>query len=300
MYHPYYHGHKYDYTYELFQNWNKNTQEHVSPEHSYYNLNHKQLGGVEEEIPIHNQEMLHSFRRDLIFKYSKVKVPRFPDSVKTEDFVLLNGKKSPFFKTFAKLSYDDEGLIINYISSPNIKYIGKSPLLKCNDPLFNQQVCEVFIRPKNTRPNRYLELEINPYGYLWAGIDRNRKCTGNIKLKNEFIPCDKSGIIYHSTLSDQKKNWKAHIKIPWTFLRKYFGNGDFNNWMINLFCQRMDKEKNHVNNESEEELEDKCISNKHCTFTAWSPTYRYDPPAYHVCSAFREIELIKNNENKLS
>ena len=207
------------------------------------------------------------------------KIPKYPNTYKTSDFVLLNGKTS-HTKTYALLSHDLDGLIIDYVSNPNIKFVGESSLLKCNSDLWKQQVCEIFIRPKYSDPQYYLELEINPFGFLWVTMDYNKGCKRQFGLKNIKYPCAETGIIYHSTLSDYNNTWKSHLKIPWHFLHKLFTKSNFDKWMVNLFCQRM---KSAVNI---------CKNNSQCEFTTWSPTGKYEKPDYHICNAFREIEIV--------
>jgi hypothetical protein len=217
-------------------------------------------------------------------------IPKEPFSpYKTEPFVLLNGNSSKN-KTYATLSYNDFGLIVNFVSSPTLNTIGENPMLKCNADLWEQEVCEIFIRPSNSDPEKYLEVEINPFGYLWVGMDTNKGCnrSGEDSLINKMIDCKESNIQSYSKLDTTNNLWSSQLIIPWKFLHYQFNikgnihpsqNAKMRKWMINMFCVRMNKHSK------------KCDTIHDCEFTALFPTKQYNPPNFHSCSAFEEFEL---------
>ena len=208
---------------------------------------------------------------------------------KTKPFQLLNGHASNS-RTVAMLSYNDVGLKVNFSSNPALHIIGKNPQLECNGDLWKQEVCEIFIRPKHYDPEKYLEIEINPFGYLWVTMDTNKGCKRQHGVPVKKIDCKDSNIQYFSTLDASQNLWLSQIVLPWDLLKTQFHisgdarpsqNSQMRNWMINMFCVRMKKNV------------EMCTNNSECEFTAWSPTGKYEKPDFHQCSAFREIELVE-------
>jgi hypothetical protein len=201
----------------------------------------------------------------------------------------LNGKQAKKSRAGISLSYDDARFNVNFFTDP-ITHTGKAPQLRCNGDLRKQEYCGLFIRPRDADPERYLEIAINPFGFLSVGMIENKGCGGKYGLKVRHIDCKQSTIEYFCEPQQDNNNWNYNMSIPWDLLKNVFQipgdkrpsyNSKMRNWMINMFCVRMKKNVKM------------CTNNSDCEFTAWSPTGKYENPDFHQCSAFREIELVE-------
>jgi hypothetical protein len=136
----------------------------------------------------------------------------------------------------------------------------ESKFTHCNEPLYEQDVVEVFIAPGHEKEvlKDYLEFEVSPHGALFASHIHNPNgvCKG---ISGKLIDCDTSGIHYGAKLISS--GFSAVLNIP---LKMIFGSAPPKGLVRTNFF-RIDRVKNQTHQE----------------FSCWSTTHT-NPPCFHV------------------
>lgn len=188
-----------------------------------------------------------------------------------------NGKLSQN-KTLIFLCCNDSFLNINFWGNNNFylnNNIYKNIYSKQNQPLYNQEVFEVFIAGGKETPSQYLELNINPNNALYASkiINRDKEASNN---QNILIPFSKSKTIKHSVKKNFIQNiWQAKLSVPLKLIdeateKKSNQKNQF--YRLNLFriCNaKMTKNKQWQCNSANSE------------FTCWNSTMSKIQPKFH-------------------
>lgn len=166
------------------------------------------------------------------------------------------------FKT--KLLWSDSALYVRFEATQAEPLIvnGNPDLAKKTMGLWERDVCEIFIAPDRSLPNRYFEFEIAPTGE-WLDLA--------ILIKGEERETDSnysSGML--SAASIKNDTVVMVIKVPWTAFGEKPADGDI--WAGNLFrCVGQGLERGYL---------------------AWRPT-KTAKPNFHVPSAFGELVFVK-------
>jgi hypothetical protein len=128
--------------------------------------------------------------------------------------------------------------------------------------LWDRDVCEIFIAPDRSKPNRYYEFEIAPNGeWIDLGIE--------VTPKERVTDWDFKSQMRSAARIDDGKVIMA-VKIPFASLGKTPKRGDI--WLGNLFrCVGKDPTRGYL---------------------AWQPT-KTEKPAFHVPNAFGEFRFVK-------
>jgi hypothetical protein len=132
-----------------------------------------------------------------------------------------------------------------------------------DEPLWEEDVFEVFLAPGADAPNVYYEFEVNPLGALFdARVEKPNGSREGMRVATEW---DCSGFQARVTRRDAKR-WSASLRIPLDGLLE----GEVPEvWRANFY--RIDRGR-------QEE------------FTAWVPTLA-DPPDFHVPERFGILNL---------
>jgi len=157
----------------------------------------------------------------------------------TSAFQLSSNAGPPRQPTNVSVCYSNTHLQIFFNSRDNNIHSSYS---QCNQPLYNEDVVEMFIVDADTGqyPKYYFELEVSPNSVLFVSqiYNPNGVCQG---IVGTLIDCNKSGIQYTAKRFDQQNYWTASLNIPWTFLQKSLiaPNGTITafskTWMVNFF-----------------------------------------------------------------
>lgn len=185
---------------------------------------------------------------------------------KVKDIVVKNywsGKSAPNGRHFkARLLWSDTALYVRFEANQKEPLtINQNPdLSKKTKGLWDRDVCEIFVAPDRTEPNKYFEFEIAPTGE-W--IDLGIEVVHAARLTDWGYA---SGMHSFAKIDDNKITMV--IKIPW----KAFGNtpkdGDI--WPGNLF---------------------RCVGKGPTRgYLAWQAT-RTPTPNFHVPTAFGEFHF---------
>jgi len=139
----------------------------------------------------------------------------------------------------------NEPLVISQVPQTNVKTIG----------LWDRDVCEVFLAPRQQEPHRYYEFEAAPSGE-WVDLGIEMTAQGR-KTDWDYA----SGM--KATGEIEERQIRVGISIPWSGDLPKPASGD--TWGINLF---------------------RCVGSDEATrYLAWRPT-RTPQPNFHVPSAF--------------
>ena len=215
---------------------------------------------------------------------------------------LSNGQGDSLSSSSIGICYNNNGIIINNIGYNQNYYNGNYS--KCNDPIYNLDVNEVFITPyiendNDNGPYCYNEIDMSPNNIMFeAGIyNPNLNHTG---LSSSLRNCDKSGIIHESLLDLSNSIWNSKLQIPWSILYCPLGcplqsyqdicNNNNNNYGLigNIFRVNF-----YRINEIKSTLQ--CSSGysspQTCEYNAWNPTNTY-PPSFHEPKYFGYLILV--------
>ncbi|KAL4468877.1 hypothetical protein ABPG72_009147 [Tetrahymena utriculariae] len=137
---------------------------------------------------------------------------------------------------------------------------------QCNDPLYNQDVVEVFLGTPENYLTKYLEVEVNPQGALFAAniTNTNNSCSG---ISDSLIPCNQTGIFYSAQIADfgYKANAQIPVKLVTETQQAYHLKGNF---------FRIDH-----------------AFNGDTDYSCWRSTF-VSPACFHVPSQFGDIFLV--------
>lgn len=82
-----------------------------------------------------------------------------------------------------------------------------------DDPIYNEEVVEVFIAPSADDPTRYYEFEVSPAGVLFDGRVFNPTSTRADLVVDEKWNCP--GLRWSAGREDPAHRWWATLAIPW-------------------------------------------------------------------------------------
>jgi len=218
------------------------------------------------------------------FKIQRCEHPPPPGSswqeiTSVKDFILADGSTRAKQQTTVFMCYNSQWIYIKFNCSDNHIY---SPFTKCNQPLYQYDVVEVFLTSPTTNNeesnlHNYVELEVSPNGILFVSRINNTllRCGGFIGTE---IPCNETGILWYAARYDSKNNWWAYLQIPWRLLNFTAEIENFVetqsrkiNWRGNFY--RIDSPKNLPKE-----------------YSCWSPTMS-TPPCFHKPAYFGYLDL---------
>ena len=79
-------------------------------------------------------------------------------------FVLIDNNHPPFYQTVTRLCYDDKALYVHFeCDDPDIW----ATMTERDEPIYDEEVAEIFLAPGEGDPTHYFEFEINPNGVLF-------------------------------------------------------------------------------------------------------------------------------------
>lgn len=125
------------------------------------------------------------------------------------EFVLADGSAPAIWQTTVRLCYDDEALYISFeCADPDIwgSYTDR------DDPIYDEEVVEMFFAPGPATPTRYAELEISPNGVLFdALIDNPSGLRADLRVDPSWDPLLRG----HVWRDDAVQRWGALLILPW-------------------------------------------------------------------------------------
>lgn len=129
-------------------------------------------------------------------------------------------------------------------------------------PLWEEDVCEVFLAPEEASPRLYFELEVSPLGMLFdARVESPELARSSMRVD---VSWDCPGL--SARVAVRPGRWSALLTIP---LAPLCGGRIPSTWRANFY--RIDR-------------------NARDEYTAWSPTFA-EPPDFHVPERFGILKL---------
>lgn len=183
---------------------------------------------------------------------------RFWEEVPSASLVLADGSGAPEQATTVRLRWDDEALHVRFDCEDRNAW---GTFQKRDDPLWQEEVVEVFLAPGEEDPVRYMEIEVSPLGVLFDAMIHNP--TGLRADMTADLTWDCPGIRWHVGRGTERQDWWAELSIPWSNPPAL--------WRANFY--RVERPRDG----SPE-------------FTCWSPTLT-SPPDFHKPARFGLLEL---------
>ena len=179
-------------------------------------------------------------------------------------FILADGSSPAGQQTEARVCYDPEALYVRFDCKDRDIW---GTFANRNDPIFDEEVVEVFLGPGEADPLRYFEFELSPNGVLFDAQIYNPTSQRSELEWDESWNCP--GIRWRASRDDAADHWSAVIVIPWMAVAP---PGDLPSlWRANFY--RIERPR-----DAEPE------------FSCWSPTMT-DPADFHKPGYFGVLEL---------
>ena len=175
-----------------------------------------------------------------------------------------NGKAVDF-ETNVSIKSDSDYLHITFNCLQD-EFVEQNNMVVHNDPLYNQEVFEVFISPGKVDSKHYLEIEINPNNALWVGTINNPTLGEETQTLEGMVSHEDAGIVHEAKKSEN--SWNGKLSIPW----KLIGKDAKGEYRINFYRIRSNKSHADPNWTCDAET---------CDFVCWSSTLSGESPAFH-------------------
>lgn len=157
----------------------------------------------------------------------------------------------------------------------NDLFVQENHMTQHNEPLYNQEVFELFIAAGEADPAQYLEFEINPNNAIWVGKIANPGL-GESAFKGELVSYEECGILHEAVKGEG--SWSGQFSIPW----KLISAGRKAHYRINFY--RIVSTKSHLE-------KDWVCGNDDCEFLCWSATMSGAAPAFHRPRRFGHLKI---------
>jgi Carbohydrate-binding family 9 len=133
---------------------------------------------------------------------------------------------------------------------------------KRDDPIYEEEVVEIFIAAGNAAPQHYFEFEVSPKGVLFDCKIYNPSGFYDDRLEVD-VSWNAEDIVWHAEILPEEQKWWAILEIPWQAI------GGFQDiWRANFY--RIERS-----------------SKSGTEFSSWSPTLR--PNMFHVPAKFGSL-----------
>lgn len=180
--------------------------------------------------------------------------------------VPADGRGPAAHQTQVALCYDRRCLYVRFqCADPDIW----GTYTRRDDPIYEEEVVELFLAPGSATPARYVELEISPNGVLFDAWVHNP--TGERSQMEVDTAWNCPGIRWHVERDDGNSRWQAVLALPWA---PFLQDGDSalpERWRANFY--RIERPRG-------QEPE----------FSCWSPTLT-DPADFHRPERFGHLVL---------
>ena len=132
------------------------------------------------------------------------------EEIPSASLVLADGSGAPEQATTVRLCWDDEALHVRFDCEDRDAW---GTFEKRDDPLWQEEVVEVFLAPGEEDPVRYVEIEVSPLGVLFDAQIHNP--TGLREDMTADLSWDCPGIRWEARRGAARQDWWAELSIPW-------------------------------------------------------------------------------------
>lgn len=128
-------------------------------------------------------------------------------------FMLADGQAHATQQTVTRLCFDEVGLYVRFDCEDDDIW---GTFTHRNDPIYDEEVVEVFLAPGKADPIDYHEFEVSPNGVLFAA-KVNNPTSQRVNLTIDLdMPYE--GLYCVAKRQDTEHRWSAVIIIPWASL----------------------------------------------------------------------------------
>jgi hypothetical protein len=136
------------------------------------------------------------------------------DAAVLDDFRVPVTDAKPKAPTTVRMLWDDQNLYVRFDTADRDI---RSTFTKRTDPLYEQDVVELFLKPLADKGN-YYEFEISPKNVVMGLMIAVEHGEGTLEEKSQWEMGIKSAVALDGTLndsSDTDKSWRVVMSIPW-------------------------------------------------------------------------------------
>jgi hypothetical protein len=173
--------------------------------------------------------------------------------------VLVDGSGPPLQATHVRVAWEEEALHVRFDCEDRDAW---GTFQKRDDPLWQEEVVEVFLAPGEEDPVDYAELEVSPLGVVFDARIHNP--TSLRKDMTADMAWDCPGLRWQVGRGAARQDWWAELVIPWQGERPRL-------WRANFY---------RVERPRDGEAE----------YSAWSPTLT-SPADFHKPGRFGVLEI---------
>jgi hypothetical protein len=178
--------------------------------------------------------------------------------IPSTSLVLADGSGAPEQATAVRLCWDAEALHVRFDCQDRDAW---GTFRHRDDPLWQEEVVEVFLAPGEEDPVSYMEIEVSPLGVLFDARIHNP--TGMRDDMTADLSWDCPGLRWQAGSGLERQDWWAELSIPWENPSRI--------WRANFY--RVERPRDGAPE-----------------FTCWSPTLA-SPPDFHKPARFGLLEL---------
>lgn len=208
-------------------------------------------------------------------------VPRIPESWQTQadlstwlwdevpplpPFTLADGSGPARQQTVTRVCYDDQALYVRFDCQDEDIW---GTYTQRDEPLYDEEVVELFLAPGAEDPVSYYEIEVSPNGVLFdAQVYNPTSQRADMQVSLDW---DCPGIRWEATRDDAARHWRATLVVPWSAVAP---SGDLPIiWRANFY--RIERPRS-----------------AEAEFSCWSPTLT-QPADFHKPAYFGRLILAK-------
>jgi hypothetical protein len=195
-------------------------------------------------------------------------------SLESATFTRATDGSAADYPTNVKIMAGDQYLHLKFECEKDA-FVAENYLTEHNEPLYNQEVFELFIAPGESDPAHYLEFEINPNNAIWVGKISNPGLGVSGGISAEMVGHDDSGILHK--VKHGRDCWSGSFSIPW----KLISGERLEHYRINFY--RIVSIKSHP--------EKDWVCGEGTEFLCWSSTLSGDEPAFHRPKRFGHLVI---------
>lgn len=145
-----------------------------------------------------------------------------------------------------------------------------------NQPLWQQEVLEVFISAGNEISSSYIEFQINPNNAIFLA-EINNPCLKGKNNTLKFIDPSLHSINSTANINLDNNQWSGEFTLPFTLI-----GGDHYNYRMNIF--RIIAEHKPTSSNWKNSVETS-------TYACWKPTSGLSKPSFHQPASFASIQF---------
>ena len=140
------------------------------------------------------------------------------EEIPSANLTLADGSGAPEQATTVRLCWDDEALHVRFDCEDRDAW---GTFRHRDDPLWQEEVVEVFLAPGEEDPVRYMEIEVSPLGVLFDARIHNP--TGLRANMTADVSWDCPGIRWEVGRGPERQDWWVELSIPWRGRRESGG-----------------------------------------------------------------------------